>query len=48
MTLKKLRKVLEQEGVTPIDDPEGKLFDPSRHNAIAAVGTRRCCRMHSN
>ena len=37
MTLKKLRKVLEQEGVTPIDDPEGKVFDPSRHNAIAAV-----------
>jgi len=37
MTLKKLRKVLEQEGVTPIDNPEGKVFDPSRHNAIAAV-----------
>jgi molecular chaperone GrpE len=37
MTLKKLRKVLEQEGVTPIDNPEGKIFDPSRHNAVAAV-----------
>jgi molecular chaperone GrpE len=37
MTLKKLRKVLEQEGVSPIDNPEGKIFDPSLHNAIAAV-----------
>jgi molecular chaperone GrpE len=37
MTLKKLRKVLEQEGVTAIENPEGKAFDPSRHNAIAAV-----------
>jgi len=37
MTLKKFRKVLEQEGVTPIDNAEGKVFDPSRHNAIAAV-----------
>jgi molecular chaperone GrpE len=36
MTLKKLRKVLEQEGVIPIES-EGKVFDPSRHNAIAAV-----------
>ncbi|MCJ7560776.1 nucleotide exchange factor GrpE [Candidatus Bathyarchaeota archaeon] len=36
MTLKKLRKVLEQEGVSPIEC-EGKPFDPSRHNAIAAV-----------
>jgi len=36
MTLKKLRKVLEQEGVCPIES-EGKVFDPSRHNAIAAV-----------
>ncbi len=34
MTLKKLRKVLEQEGVTPIESPEGKIFDPARHNAI--------------
>ncbi|MGD0645575.1 MAG: nucleotide exchange factor GrpE [Candidatus Bathyarchaeia archaeon] len=37
MTLKKLRKVLEQEGVTPIESPEGKVFDPTRHNAIAAI-----------
>jgi molecular chaperone GrpE len=36
MTLKKLRQVLEQEGVTPIES-EGKVFDPSRHNAVAAV-----------
>ena len=36
MTLKKLRKVLEQEGVSPIECPEGKVFDPARHNAIAA------------
>jgi molecular chaperone GrpE len=36
MTLKKLRKVLEQEGVTPIES-EGKVFDPSRHNAVAAI-----------
>jgi molecular chaperone GrpE len=36
MTLKKLRKVLEQEGVIPIES-EGEVFDPSRHNAIAAV-----------
>jgi molecular chaperone GrpE len=37
MTLKKLRKVLEQEGVTPIDNPEGKVFDPSLHDAVAVV-----------
>ena len=37
MTLKKLRKVLEQEGVTAIDNSEGRVFDPSRHNAIAVV-----------
>jgi molecular chaperone GrpE len=36
MTLKKLRKILEQEGVFPIEC-EGKVFDPSRHNAVAAV-----------
>jgi molecular chaperone GrpE len=35
MTLKRLRKVLEQEGVTPIDSVN-KPFDPSKHNAIAA------------
>ena len=37
MTLKKFRKVLEQEGVTPIESPEGKIFDPTRHNAVAVV-----------
>jgi molecular chaperone GrpE len=37
LTLKKLRKVLEQEGVTPIDNPEGKVLDPTRHHAIAVV-----------
>jgi molecular chaperone GrpE len=36
MTLKKLRKVLEQEGVFPIDC-EGKAFDPSRHNAVTTI-----------
>jgi molecular chaperone GrpE len=36
MTLKKLRKILEQEGVSPIEC-EGKVFDPSRHNAIATT-----------
>jgi molecular chaperone GrpE len=35
MTLKKLRKVLEQEGVSEIPDSEGKPFDASLHNAIA-------------
>jgi molecular chaperone GrpE len=35
MTLKRLRKVLELEGVTPIESI-GKPFDPSKHNAIAA------------
>jgi molecular chaperone GrpE len=34
LTLKKLRKVLEQEGVTPIPSPEGKVLDPTCHNAI--------------
>jgi molecular chaperone GrpE len=37
MTLKKLRKVLEQEGVTPIEKTEGTIFDPSKHNAAVAV-----------
>jgi molecular chaperone GrpE len=34
MTLKKLRKVLEQEGVSQIEC-EGQVFDPSKHHAIA-------------
>jgi len=37
MTLKKLRKVLEQEGVTEIANPEGQVFDPSKHHAVATV-----------
>ena len=36
MTLKKLRKVLELEGVTPIQCNNGAAFDPGCHNAIAA------------
>jgi molecular chaperone GrpE len=34
MTLKKLKKVLEKEGVSPIECL-GKPFDPSKHNAVA-------------
>ena len=37
MTLKKLRKVLEQEGVSPIACEEGKAFNPSCHHAVAAA-----------
>src|SRR4030066_1912829 len=37
MTLRKFRKVLEQEGVSPIEC-EGKIFDPSKHNAVATIG----------
>lgn len=37
MTLKKLRKVLEQEGVCAIECGKGKVFDPTCHNAIVAV-----------
>jgi len=36
MTLKKLKKVLEQEGVYPIEDV-GKPFDPSKHDAVARI-----------
>ena len=36
MTLKKLRKVLEQEGVSPIEC-QGKIFDPTKHNAIEST-----------
>ena len=44
MTLKKLRKVLEQEGVSPIEC-EGQAFDPTKHNAVAKVereGVKGC------
>jgi molecular chaperone GrpE len=34
MTLKKLKKVLENKGVSPIECL-GKPFDPSKHTAIA-------------
>ena len=36
LTLKRLRKVLEQERVSPIQ-AAGKPFDPTKHNAIAAI-----------
>ena len=36
MTLKKLKKILEQEGVFSIES-EGKVFDPTLHNACAAI-----------
>ena len=36
MTLKKLKKVIEAEGVSPIECV-GKPFDPSRHSAVAKV-----------
>ena len=44
MTLRKFRKVLEQEGVSPIEC-EGKIFDPSKHNAVASIereGAKGC------
>jgi molecular chaperone GrpE len=37
MTLKKLRKLLEQEGVSQIECKEGKVFDPKIHHAISAT-----------
>ena len=37
MTLKKLRKVLEEESVSPIAAEEGKAFDPSCHHAVATA-----------
>ena len=36
MTLKRLRKVLEQEDVSPIEC-EGKVFDPIKHNAVESI-----------
>jgi molecular chaperone GrpE len=36
MTLKKLRKVLEREGVSPIEC-EGKTFDPAKHSAVETI-----------
>ena len=37
MTLKKLTKALEQEGVTPIKCETGNIFNPSCHNAVAVA-----------
>ena len=37
MTLKKLGKVLEQEGVSPIECEAGKVFNPECHHAVAAA-----------
>ena len=37
MTLKKLTKVLEQEGVSLIECEAGKVFNPSCHNAVAVT-----------
>jgi len=36
MTLKKLKKILENQQVSPIDCV-GKQFDPSKHNAVAKI-----------
>jgi molecular chaperone GrpE len=36
MTLKKLNKILESEGVTPLECV-GKIFDPSKHDVVATV-----------
>jgi molecular chaperone GrpE len=37
MTVKKLSKALEQEGVSPIKCEVGKVFNPSCHHAVSAV-----------
>jgi molecular chaperone GrpE len=37
MTLKKLRKILEQEGVTLIECEAGKVFNPACHHAVSAA-----------
>jgi len=36
MTLKKLTKILEKEGVSPIECV-GRPFDPTKHNAVARI-----------
>lgn len=36
MTLKKLKKILENEGISPIECV-GKPFDPSKHEAVARI-----------
>jgi molecular chaperone GrpE len=42
MTLKKLKKTLEQEGVTEVDCVEGKIFDPAVANAILTEEREDC------
>jgi molecular chaperone GrpE len=42
MTLKKLKKVLEQEGVTKVDCIEGKVFDPTVANAVITEEREDC------
>jgi molecular chaperone GrpE len=42
MTLKKLRKILEQEGVTEVDCTEGKIFDPTVANAVLTEEREDC------
>jgi molecular chaperone GrpE len=37
MTLKKLSKVLEQEGVSPIECEAGNIFNPACHHAVSAA-----------
>ena len=37
MTLKKLGKILEQEGVSQINCKKGKIFDPKLHHAVSAT-----------
>ena len=37
MTLKKLRKVLEQEGVSPIECEAGNIFNPACYHAVSAT-----------
>ena len=37
MTLKKLEKILEQEGVSLIECKKGKIFDPKFHHAVSAT-----------
>jgi molecular chaperone GrpE len=42
MTLKKLRKILEQEGVHEVDCVEGKIFDPTVANAVLTEDCEDC------
>ena len=42
MTLKKLGKLLEQEGVTEVNCVEGKIFDPTVANAVLTEEREDC------